>query len=301
MAILKHPRAKYPAVAICDVICISDDDSSDDSDEAYEFEDVVVDQTADIGGFSEARFEDIVDETASDDATTLDRLSGETTSHTDVTSSPPPEEGDARAGGDEGIATDREWDLDDESPRTEPADPAREDSHAPGPMDPRHASLGDIFVELAALSGRVAQLEAWKDSHVACQARSLSKKRSRTTSAGPRAKRRKNNTTVNISATRAFVKWDDTSERCLYTWKRGRDGHCWARAAGGEAHEEVDGEYLLCRATTLSVELRANADWLPIEVRYNEDTQVFEGQASVGSQRLEVADSEDDTVLRQSG
>lgn len=147
---------------IRNVICISDNDSSDDSDEAYEFEDIVVDQTANIGGFSEARFEEIVDETANDDATTLDRLSGETTSHSGVTSSPPPEEGDALERGDEGTATDREWDLlDDESSSTEPADPAREDSHTPGPLDPKYASLGDIFVELAALRGRVAQLEAW--------------------------------------------------------------------------------------------------------------------------------------------
>ena len=41
----------------------------------------------------------------------------------------------------------------------------------------------------------------------------------------------------------------------------------------------------------MSVEIRANADWLPIEVRYSEDKQVFEGQASVGSQRLAVKDS----------
>ncbi|CRK25094.1 hypothetical protein BN1708_014139 [Verticillium longisporum] len=41
----------------------------------------------------------------------------------------------------------------------------------------------------------------------------------------------------------------------------------------------------------MSVEIRANADWLPIEVRFNGDKQVFEGQASVGSQRLEVKDS----------
>jgi hypothetical protein len=40
----------------------------------------------------------------------------------------------------------------------------------------------------------------------------------------------------------------------------------------------------------MSVEIRANADWLPIEVQFNEEKQVFEGQASVGSQRLEVKD-----------
>jgi hypothetical protein len=38
----------------------------------------------------------------------------------------------------------------------------------------------------------------------------------------------------------------------------------------------------------MSIEVRANADWLPIELRFNEDTQMFEGQASFGSRRLEV-------------
>jgi len=39
----------------------------------------------------------------------------------------------------------------------------------------------------------------------------------------------------------------------------------------------------------MSVELRANADWLPIDVRYNQAG--FEGQTSGGSQVLEVKDS----------
>jgi hypothetical protein len=160
-----------------------------------------------------------------------------------------------------------DWDLyDDEVSRTEPIDLDQDYSNAPG-----LPSLRDIVVELGALRDRVAQLEAQQLARSACRAQSSSKKRTRTTSAGPRAKRRKDNTIVNISATRAYVQWDDTSERCLYTWKRGRGGHCWVGGDEGGEREEVDGEYLLCCATTTSVEIRANSDWLPIEVRYNED------------------------------
>ena len=50
----------------------------------------------------------------------------------------------------------------------------------------------------------------------------------------------------------------------------------------------ADGEYLLCCAADVSVEIRANADWLPIELRFNGDTQALEGQAS---RRLEVEDT----------
>jgi hypothetical protein len=32
----------------------------------------------------------------------------------------------------------------------------------------------------------------------------------------------------------------------------------------------------------------ANGDWLPIMLRFNEDTEMFEGQASLGSRRLGV-------------
>lgn len=38
----------------------------------------------------------------------------------------------------------------------------------------------------------------------------------------------------------------------------------------------------------MSIEVRANADWLPIELQFNKDTQMFEGQASLGKRRLEV-------------
>ncbi|KAH7363604.1 hypothetical protein B0T11DRAFT_318956 [Plectosphaerella cucumerina] len=119
------------------------------------------------------------------------------------------------------------------------------------------------------LRDRVAQLEAQQQVRSDCQAPSPSKKRHRTTSASPSAKRRKDSI-ANISATRAFVQWDDMPERSVYTWKRGRGGYCWV---GG-----VEGG------------IRANADWLPIEVRFNEEKQVFEGQASVGRYRLEVKD-----------
>jgi len=41
----------------------------------------------------------------------------------------------------------------------------------------------------------------------------------------------------------------------------------------------------------MAIEIRANADWLSTEVRWNEDKNILEGLASVGRCRLEVEDS----------
>jgi hypothetical protein len=82
--------------------------------------------------------------------------------------------------------------------------------------------------------------------------------------------------------------WNASSEFSTYTWRRGQGDYCWISDREGEKAEEVDGEYLLCFATSLSIEVRANADWLPIELKFNEKTERFEGEAGIGSRRPEV-------------
>ncbi|KAH8746011.1 hypothetical protein F5883DRAFT_654245 [Diaporthe sp. PMI_573] len=203
--------------------------------------DVRVDVTAHVE-YTEVRFEEAVDE-ATNDETTLDRVNSDAQSDIGVTGSLPPEEGVAREMDDRGVAIDvtphddaagRDWNLrEDETSRTEPVDLDQDESHASGLPDDTCTSLRDIIVELGALRDRVAQLEAQQHLHSACHAPSPSKKRHRTASASPRAKRRKNDKIVNISATRAYVQWDDTPERRLYTWKRGRGGYCWVGGAEG--------------------------------------------------------------------
>lgn len=47
--------------------------------------------------------------------------------------------------------------------------------------------------------------------------------------------------------------------------------------------EEVDGEYLPSYGSGLSVELRGSGEWLPVEVRFNEKRDIFEGQDRVES------------------
>ncbi|KAM9877578.1 hypothetical protein VDGL01_08314 [Verticillium dahliae] len=144
-----------------------------------------------------------------------------------------------------------------------------------------------LAVEVATLRNRLAEVEAQlHPGSVACQSTRPSKKRKRST---PTSRRRvKVGRTVNISAKRAYRYWNDSSEFSTYTWRRGRGGYCWVSDVGGEKGEEIDGEYLLCYGTSISIEVTANADWLPIELRFNDDTQMFEGQASLGKRRLGV-------------
>ncbi|KAI0423577.1 hypothetical protein F5Y09DRAFT_326997 [Xylaria sp. FL1042] len=52
--------------------------------------------------------------------------------------------------------------------------------------------------------------------------------------------------------------------------------------------EEVDGGYLLCYPSELFIEVRANADWLPLVVQWNEKAGVFEGLDGIDGRRLEV-------------
>jgi hypothetical protein len=143
--------------------------------------------------------------------------------------------------------------------------------------------LRSVIAELTALQSRVTQLEAQLGpGSIAREAKSPSKKRKRNASGIRGTKRVKPNQVLNISTTSVYVYWNETPERCAYTWKRGRGGRCWV---------SDDREYLLCCATEMSIGIRTNADWLPIELRFNEDTQAFEGQTRVGSRRLEVDSS----------
>jgi len=145
------------------------------------------------------------------------------------------------------------------------------------------------LAELAALHRCLTRLEARLHvGTVARQATSASKKRRQSTSASPYAKRLKDNRIVNISTTQAYVYWDDSSERCAYIWTRGRGGRCWVRDEELE-DEEVDGKYLLCYDYVRRKS--GKCGFAAIEVRFNEDIQVFEGLASIGSRRLECDDS----------
>ncbi|KAK7420733.1 hypothetical protein QQZ08_010268 [Neonectria magnoliae] len=92
-------------------------------------------------------------------------------------------------------------------------------------------------------------------------------------------KRQKKDCEVSLMATRAWVQSEDEAEGWEYTWRRGRGGHggCWIRDHRAGIREEVDGEFLLCYSSDLAVEARANADWLPLVVRWNDEAEVFEG------------------------
>ena len=164
-------------------------------------------------------------------------------------------------------AIEGDWDLHDDGDKVSSTEPIDLDDHnevntrdvSDINVDAADSSEGDL-TELAALHRRLTRLEARLHvGTVARQATSASKKRKQSTSASPYAKRLKDNRIVNISTTRAYVYWDDSSERCAYTWTRGRGGRCWVRDEELEDREEVDGKYL-----TMSVENRANADWLPL-------------------------------------
>lgn len=76
-----------------------------------------------------------------------------------------------------------------------------------------------------------------------------------------------------------YVYQNEILERCVYIWKCGCGGCCWV---------SDDREYLLCCVIEMFIGIRINVDWLLIELRFNEDIQVFEGQMRVGSCRFEV-------------
>ncbi|KAI2622579.1 hypothetical protein GGR54DRAFT_646880 [Hypoxylon sp. NC1633] len=119
------------------------------------------------------------------------------------------------------------------------------------------------------------------------------KRRQRHTASPPR-KKRKFGGVVNIRATRAYVQPDSKRGAWEYTWRRGRGGKqgSWSRDLGGGDREEVSGEYLLSFSSdALSVVIRANADWLPLTVRWNDQADVFEGFDSLDGTKLQVEPS----------
>jgi hypothetical protein len=280
-----------PEIAISDpeIIVISDYDTDDDDD--YEFEDVLrVDATA--------RMDNPIQPEAKADA---DDGDGDAQAAMDAVACVPEAEHDWK--------TSDERASPDVAPRgdsiEEPDSVAYDDGDNDSTVEAVHLdhngvdsgisttigevgnTVRDLAVEVAALRTRLAEVESQlRLSSVPWQSATPSKKRKR--SAPTSRRRAKAAPTVNISATRAYVYWNDSSEFSTYTWRRGRGDYCWVSDGEGEKAEEVDGEYLLCYATSLSIEVRANADWLPIELEFNENTEMFEGQAGFGSRRLKV-------------
>lgn len=117
-----------------------------------------------------------------------------------------------------------------------------------------------------------------------------STKRKRNPSPTPPLRRqRKKAREVNIRATRAWLQFDDELERLEYIWQRGRGGErgCWMRNFGPES-ERVNGDYLLSYGSDLCVEIRANGDWLPVAVRWHEETERFEGFKALDGKVFEV-------------
>lgn len=106
------------------------------------------------------------------------------------------------------------------------------------------------------------------------------------------SKRQRKSYEVNIRATRAWLPVDDEPKCREYVMKRkrGEERQCWKSAIDGQ-QEEVDGEYLLCFAADLSIEIRANADWLPLSVRWNHEAGVFEGTEGIDGKTLQIGDA----------
>jgi hypothetical protein len=301
MAILTELRGKSPEVTVDDleVIVISGDDA-DDTDEEYEFEDVLgVDTTASMvnpiqpGAEEDSDDDDgegIPDGAANDAKTDIDAVARAPEAEHDWKLS------DALVAPDTTLRDDRIEEPDsvvyndgDNNSTVEAVylDHNGVDSGTSTTIVEVGNTVRDLAVEDAALRDRLVEVETQLHlSSVACLSTSPSKKRKR--SAPTSRKRVKVGSTVNISATRAYVYWNDSSGLSTYTWKRGRGHYCWVSDEKSEKDEEIPGEYLLCYATSMSIEVRANADWFPIELRYNEDTQRFEGQASFGRRRLEA-------------
>ncbi|KAK8028105.1 hypothetical protein PG991_005161 [Apiospora marii] len=160
-------------------------------------------------------------------------------------------------------------------------------------VDPAVESITSLVLkELASIRSMQATIQAQlsrllneRDSRDT----SNSTKRKRYSSPNPPRKRQRKAREVNIRATRAWLHSDDESEPLAYIWRNGRSGHtgCWI-SSSGHANERVDGAYLLFYAADLSVELRANGDWLPVTMRLNERTDKFEGMDALDGRMLEI-------------
>ncbi|KAM0646805.1 hypothetical protein ACHAO3_008398 [Verticillium nonalfalfae] len=300
MAILTEFRGTSPEGTIDDLgVFIIRDDDTDDTDEEYEFEDVLgVDTTASMVNHTQPGAEEYADD--DDDEGVHDDAVNDAEDDANADAPTP--------------GVEHRWKISDKSvtpdatprddtikgPDSVEDDDGDDDSTVESvhldhnSVDAGTSTIAEVAntvrglaVEVAALRNRLAEVEAQLQlGSVACQSTRPSKKRKRS---APTSRRRvKVGRTINISATRAYLYWNDLSEFSTYTWRRGRGDYCWVSDEEGEKAEEIDGEYLLCYGTSMSIEVRANADWLPIELKFNEDTQMFEGQASFGKRRLEV-------------
>ncbi|KAI1382537.1 uncharacterized protein F4822DRAFT_435477 [Hypoxylon trugodes] len=118
-------------------------------------------------------------------------------------------------------------------------------------------------------------------------------KRSRDDNIGtqPSSKRRKKHSTVNIRATRVWLESEEIPDGPEYTWDR-RNGGSWKRKSEScHGCEHVEGEFLLCYAYDwLYIEVRANADWFPLTLRWSKKHKMFQGEGRIAGIRLQVQD-----------
>lgn len=98
---------------------------------------------------------------------------------------------------------------------------------------------------------------------------------------------------VNFRVVRARLRVDGQKQTREYLRMRkyGDRRHCWTTDIHGIT-EEVDGEYLLSFSTELALEVRANGDWLPLEVRWDEKSQQFKSVEGIDGNTLCITDAE---------
>ncbi|KAK9423454.1 hypothetical protein SUNI508_14019 [Seiridium unicorne] len=84
-------------------------------------------------------------------------------------------------------------------------------------------------------------------------------------------KRKHRQRNVNFRVVRARLRVDEQKQTREYLRMRkyGDRRHCWTTDIHGIT-EQVDGEYLLSFSSELALDVRANGDWLPLEVRWDE-------------------------------
>ncbi|CRK05686.1 hypothetical protein BN1723_001611 [Verticillium longisporum] len=292
MAILKSFHATSPAFTTLghEIIEISDDDDASHSSDEFEFEDVFRRSVDGDGsgnaddketGNNENRYERGSDSgDASTNLDTNDNNLSPMRDEYDITYSAPlngasDEEVGAWNLNDVEGRTDKELNLHDTSMDDEAIDfDLNDDTDALSLLNTTMVPVDNyegVIAEIAALRERLTQLETKIDA-------STMPKKSKTIHS------------VSISATRVYLQSDDGSESWAYSWQRGRGGRCWVRDEGAGRRDEVDGEFLLCFAADFSIDVRVNADWLPITMRFNSHKGVFEGFESIGGRRLEVED-----------
>ncbi|KAK8073312.1 hypothetical protein PG994_004211 [Apiospora phragmitis] len=158
-----------------------------------------------------------------------------------------------------------------------------------GPVIPSNTNL--VLEELVSIRAMLANMEA--------QLRHLSKaekpkgtshsaKRKQSRSPTPPRKRQRKGREVNIRVTRAWLHLDEGPEILEYVWQHDRDGGGYWRQECGPESERVDGEYLLSYGSDLRVQIRPNGDWLPVNVRWNEETDSFGGLDAIDGKVFKV-------------